>query len=51
MLMRNNDPYQKDTLTLVLKWYAWHNTLLNNLIWRIYFAALVMFYVVNFSQF
>ena len=24
--MRNNDPYQNDTLTLVLKWYGWHYT-------------------------
>ena len=22
--MRNNVPYQSDTLTLVLKWYGWH---------------------------
>ena len=25
LLMRNNDPYQNATKTLVLKWYAWHN--------------------------
>ena len=30
--------------------YAWHDTIQNNLILRIYFATRVMFYVVNFSQ-
>ena len=38
-------------MILVLKWYTWHNTIKHKLILRIYFATLVMFYVVNFSHF
>ena len=34
----------------MLKRHAWHNTILNNLILGIYFATLVMFYVIYFSQ-
>ena len=46
LLMRNNDPYQNNLNT-----GAWHKTIQSNLILWINFAPIVMFYVVNFSQF
>ena len=39
--MRNNDSYQNDTSTLVLKSYAWYNVIYNNLILRIFLLPLL----------